>query len=71
MKAIELHITLNDQLGITGVIINYNDTGLPSDSNLIKLTAVALLKALRTNADDVAVQDLLNELNIKRTPNDT
>ena len=41
-----------------------NDTGLPDDSNLIKMVAIALLKSIYTNKESVQLQDMLNELNI-------
>lgn len=69
MKLISLDIVLSDELGIKGVTISYNDTGLPNDSKLIEIVAFTLLKSLNLNKESVAVQDLLNELGIERTLN--
>lgn len=65
MKWIQLSLHLTDDLGIKNVVIDYNDTGLESNSELVRLIAVTLLKSLKLNKDTLAVQDLLNELGIK------
>lgn len=66
MKSIDLQLFFNDDLGLKSVSIGYNDTGLNDDSELLRKVAVVLLKSLHSNSDDVAVQDLLNELGIKK-----
>lgn len=68
-KYIELTVVLNDDLGITDVVIGYNDTGLPSDSKLIKMTALTILKSLNANKEDVEITDTLNALGIERLGN--
>ena len=64
MKYIELGINLTDDLGIASVIINQNDTNLPSDSNLINRVAFTLLKSMHLNKENIDLQDFLNELDI-------
>ena len=65
MKYVELGIFLTDDLGIKAVVIDQNETGLPSNSELIEKVCITLLKSLSLNKEDVQLQDLLNELNIK------
>jgi len=65
MRSIELDIVLTDDLGIKSCIINYNDTELPNNSYLIEKIAIGLLKAIYINKDDILIQDLLAELNMK------
>lgn len=65
MKHVKLTIHLSDELTIKQVTIDYNDTELPSDSGLIQKIAFTLLKSISANKDDMKIQDLLNELNIK------
>lgn len=65
MKWLQFSFNLTDDLAIKDVVIDWNDTGLPSDSKLIKMVAIALLKSIKLNEDTLAVQDLLNELDIK------
>ncbi len=65
MRAINLTLHLSDELGIKSIDINYNDTNLPSNSELLFNIAMTLLKSLHLNEDSVKVQDLLQELNIK------
>jgi len=69
MKHIQLLIHLSEDLVLKSVEIEYNDTGHPDDSKLLEMVAYTLLKALKRNKEDIKVQDLLNELKIERTPN--
>lgn len=62
---IEFGVNLNNELGIKSLIINQNTTELPNNSELIKLVAIGLLKAVKLNEDSLAVQDLMSELGIK------
>lgn len=57
---------VEEDLGLKSVVIDSNDTGLPSDSKLIEKAAFVMLRSIYKNADDLVIQDLLNELNIKR-----
>jgi hypothetical protein len=61
---IQIGIFLNEYFGIKKVSIDYNDTGHPSNSELIKAVAAGLLKSIAMNNEDVQVQDLLNEINM-------
>jgi hypothetical protein len=61
---IQIGIFLNEYLGIKKVSIDYNDTGHPSNSELLKAVSVGLLKSIAMNNEDVQVQDLLNEINM-------
>lgn len=65
MKYIELGIFLTDDLGIKSIVIDQNDTGLESDSKLLKKVCIAILESLSLNKQDVEIQDMLNNLNIK------
>ncbi|GEM_PF-5796666 len=62
---IQLGIHLNEELGLKSVTIDHNTTGLPNDSELLKRVAMTILKAIVLNKESVAVQDLLNELDIR------
>ncbi len=66
MKRVSLTIGLTDDLGIKSVVIDYNDTGLLDDSVLIEKIALTLIKSIYINKEDIYIQDILNELNIKR-----
>lgn len=66
MKNIQLSISLSDDLGIKAIVYNYNDTELPSTSETLGNIAIAILKSLHLNKDDLLIQDLLNELDISR-----
>lgn len=63
---IQLGIHLTKDLGLNMVTVDHNTTSLPSDSVLIKKLSFALLKSISLNKDDLALQDLLNELNIEK-----
>lgn len=65
---IQFGIHLNERLGIKSVTIDHNTTDLPSDSQLIKIVAITLLKAIHLNKEDIMLQDLFNELDINRQP---
>lgn len=67
MPYIQIGLSLNPELGLKSVSINFNDTGLPDDSELIKKIAIVLLTAISMNSESVKVQDLLNELGIQRS----
>lgn len=61
---IELRINLNEELGITSVLIMHNDTGLKSDSILISKVSEALIKAVDINKNDCKLQDMLQDFDI-------
>ena len=63
---IQLGVHLTGSLGMKSVTIDCNTTSLPSDSELIKKVAFTMLRALQLNKEDLALQDLLNELDIGR-----
>jgi hypothetical protein len=64
MKYIQLGIGLTDELGIKSVTFLHNDTDLESDSKLIELIAIALLRSIHMNAEDLDLQDTLNKIGI-------
>lgn len=66
MKYIEIGIHVTDDLGIKAATINHNDTDLPSDYTLLRNVSIALLRSIAMNTDDLRLQALLEELNIKR-----
>ena len=66
MKHIILDFKFTDDLGLKSTVIDYNDTDLNNDSDLLRMIAFTLLKALHINKDDIVLQDLLNEIGIKR-----
>ena len=67
MKNIQLSIRLSDDLGVKGITIDYNDTDLESDSELVKRICFTLLKSIELNKEDIMVQDLLNSLEITKS----
>lgn len=66
MKNIIIHLEVTDSLGLKSVTITKNETEIPSTSRFLKSIAKAILKALKEDKADIAVQDLLNELGIRR-----
>ena len=66
MKHIQLRFVIGNDYSLKSVIFDYNDSGLPSDSALLKNLAMAMLKSLVKNKESIAVQDLLNELDIEK-----
>ena len=67
MPSVWLAINLDKELKIKTVSINHNDTGMDNNSQLIKDLCFTLLKSMTLNKDDIQVQDLLNELGIKKS----
>ena len=57
---------MDDKLSLTSLTIDANTTELPSDSKLVKNIAIALLKSIAVNKEDLGIQDLLTELNITK-----
>jgi len=68
LNSIQLAFNISEDYALKSVVFMHNDTDLPSDSELIKNLAIAMLKSLHLNKDSVAVQDLLNELNTPTNP---
>lgn len=66
MKAITLTFNLTDELGLKSIVFDYNDTGLPENSETLRKIAIATLKAISDNQESCGVQDLLNDLDIPR-----
>lgn len=67
MKTIQLTFNLSEDLAMKSIIYSYNDTDLPSNSETLGNIAIAMLRSLNLNKDDLIVQDLLIELDIKRS----
>ena len=65
MKMLTITLNFTDDLGLKSCGIDYNETGLPDNSKLLEKAAFVILRSLYQNEDSVAVQDLLNELDIK------
>lgn len=65
MPSIAIHIQLDKNLAIKAIVINHNDTKLPSGSELI----VALAKAIVSSFEEMEaidkVSDLLDDLGIE------
>jgi hypothetical protein len=64
MKHLEIVFGFTDELGLKSVQFNYNDTGLPEDSELLRRVACALIESLSVNKESLKVQDILNQLDI-------
>lgn len=62
---IQLMFDIKADFCLKSVTFEYNDTGLPDNSDTLKNLAIAILKSIKVNQDSIGVQDLLNELNIK------
>lgn len=65
MKCIEISIFLTDDLRLKSIAIDKNDTGLESDSKLLKKVCISILQSISLNKQDIEIQDILNNLNIK------
>ena len=63
-KYIDLGFHFTEDLGLKAITFNHNDTHLPDDSKTLELIAIAMLKALHTNKQDMEIQDILNHFNI-------
>ena len=66
MSIIQLTFELSDDLGLKSITFDYNDTKLPSSSETLGNIAIAILRAIEVNKDDLVIQDLLSELGIKK-----
>lgn len=66
MKLVTLTFAINDKNCIKDIVIDINETDLPNDSNLIKTICWTAVKAIHNGKEDIAIQDLLNELGIKK-----
>jgi len=66
---IQIGVHLNEDLGITSATIDHNTTKLESNSELLRLISIALLKSIYLNKEDLQFQELLSELNITKAPN--
>ena len=65
MNLIQLNFNISDDGGLKSITFSYNDTELPDNSTTLKLLAESVLASLKLNHDDIIVQDLLNDLDIK------
>ena len=64
---ITISVGLTKEGGVVEILIDKNTTKLKSDSVPIRAFAVAIINTLDKNKEDVAVQDLLQELKIGLT----
>lgn len=66
MKSVQLTFVIRDDNALHSVVFDNNDTGIPSDSNLLRNLAITLLKSIALNKEDCEIQDVLNQYDIKR-----
>lgn len=66
MHIIQLTAELSDDLKLKSVTIDINTTELKNDSELVRQISWTILKSLVANKEDIQIQDMLNDLNIKR-----
>lgn len=66
MRIVTLTFAINDKNCIKDIVIDINETDMPNDSNLIKTICWTAVKAIHNDKEDIAIQDLLNELGIKK-----
>jgi hypothetical protein len=64
MKAIEIMLIFDDDLGLKSVKITHNDTGIESNHHLLQQIAWCLLKSLTINKDDLDFKEELFKLGI-------
>lgn len=62
MKKIVLDFYFNERLSLKKVLIDKNETELPSDSDLLEAIARCLLKSIEKNRDSLRLQDLINDI---------
>ena len=65
MKTITISFGIVDDC-IKQIVYDENETDLPSNSETLEMLAFTLLKVISKEKDSMKVQDVLNELNIKR-----
>lgn len=63
-KTLVIQFNFNEDLGLASLQIIHNDTGLDSDSLLIKHLGVCLIKSVNENQESLVLQDLLNATGI-------
>lgn len=66
MKKLTITLNLTDDLKVKSIVFEENETGIKSDSELLNNAATAILSLLKSNKDDIEVQELLNDLQIPR-----
>lgn len=59
MKYLELGIELSDELALKSIIFHCNETGIEGSARLLRLLAIALLKSIEMNKEDIELQDIL------------
>lgn len=64
---VTLSIDISKEMTIKAVTIEYNDTGMKDDSELITRLAYTLLKSVDANKDELQLQDLLQDLDISKS----
>jgi len=67
MKYIQITLLVSDEMHLKSIQFDENETELPNDSNTLKLLAEAMLRGLNKDKECIAIQDVLNELNIPRS----
>lgn len=67
MKHIQLTFIITDDLKIRQIVFDFNDTSLKTDSELIYTLGKTMVDAYIKQHDNLVVQDLLNDLGIKKS----
>ena len=61
MKTIQLHLSFTDELGLKSIIFQYNDTGIPSDRELLKSIANGIIQNIEIDEMIDEAKELLNK----------
>jgi hypothetical protein len=65
MKTITISFGIVDDC-IKQIVFDENETDMPNNSETLEMLAFTLLTVISKEKDSMKVQDVLNELNIKR-----
>lgn len=71
MKYLQVSFVFTEDLSLKSLVFDCNETGMNSDTELLELLAICLLKSIKANEAELCVQDLLNKHKIIRNNNET
>jgi hypothetical protein len=66
MKTVKLTLNFDDNLGLEGATIDYNDTGYKDSGMFLYMVAVGLVKGIEYNKDELMMYDDLADMGIGR-----
>jgi hypothetical protein len=67
MKYIQLGLEFSDELQLKSISIQYNETELKSDAELIIKISKALLISFEKNKESIELQEILSDVGISKS----